>query len=208
MEQKCIDQNLKITFEFTPRDTPQHNGVVERAYQTLYNRVRAMLNGGGFDGKMRGLMWAECASTATLLENIIVKKGQDKIPYELMYGKKSRMGGQLRTFGEMGVVKTVYKGMEVKLNNKGSTMIFTGYSLKHGKEVYRMMNPATHRIIISRDIVWLNKMYGIHQRIPQDAQTFIPIEDLHLEKNNTTCKRSSFKNTCNQSSIERSSTIA
>ena len=26
---------LPLTFEYTPRDTPQHNGVVERKYQTL-----------------------------------------------------------------------------------------------------------------------------------------------------------------------------
>ena len=31
MENECINLNLKITFEYTPRDTPQHNGIVERA---------------------------------------------------------------------------------------------------------------------------------------------------------------------------------
>ena len=29
-----------IKFEYTPRDTPQFNGVVERAFATLYGRVR------------------------------------------------------------------------------------------------------------------------------------------------------------------------
>lgn len=38
---------LGITFEYTPRHTPQHNGVVERKFQTLYVRVRAMINGSG-----------------------------------------------------------------------------------------------------------------------------------------------------------------
>ena len=27
---------IPLTFEYTPRDNPQHNGVVERKYQTLY----------------------------------------------------------------------------------------------------------------------------------------------------------------------------
>ena len=33
-----------IIFEFTPRDPPQYHGVVERAFATLYGRVRSMNN--------------------------------------------------------------------------------------------------------------------------------------------------------------------
>ena len=33
-----------ISFEFTPHDTPQYNGVVERAFATLYGHVRSMNN--------------------------------------------------------------------------------------------------------------------------------------------------------------------
>ena len=47
------DKNLNVSVEFTPRDTPQYNTVVERAFATLYGRIRAMLNGGGF------LIWKE-----------------------------------------------------------------------------------------------------------------------------------------------------
>ena len=175
LENECIEKCMKLTFKYTPRDTPQHNGVVERAYQTLYNRVRAMLNGGGFDGKTRNIMWAECASTATLLENIIVKRNQTKSPYEIMFGEKSKIINHLKIFGEMGVVKVNYDGMRAKLENKGSTMIFTGYSLKHGSGVFRMMNPQTYKIVITRDVVWLNKMYGVYHNVPEVERIFIPI---------------------------------
>lgn len=67
-------ENMRINFEFTARGTPQQNGVVERVFQTLYNRVRAMLNGGGFEDEMRQLLWVECANTATMLENMTVRK--------------------------------------------------------------------------------------------------------------------------------------
>ena len=40
--------NLGIRFQYTARETPQHNGVVERSFVTLYGRVRAMLNAAGF----------------------------------------------------------------------------------------------------------------------------------------------------------------
>ena len=44
-ENQALDQSLDplvipLTFEYTPRDNPQHNGVVERKYQTLYQRMR------------------------------------------------------------------------------------------------------------------------------------------------------------------------
>ena len=45
-ENKILEENCKkttglahIKFKYTPRDTPQFNGVVERAFVTLYGRV-------------------------------------------------------------------------------------------------------------------------------------------------------------------------
>ena len=38
-----IEEHMKIKFEFTSRDTPMKNGVVERKFQTLYNLLRVEL---------------------------------------------------------------------------------------------------------------------------------------------------------------------
>ena len=35
---------LTLTFEYTPRDTNQHNGVVENKYQTLYQQMKSIIN--------------------------------------------------------------------------------------------------------------------------------------------------------------------
>lgn len=59
----------------------------------------------------------------------------------------------------MGVVKTVY-GISHKLNNKDTTMIFMGYSLKHGTNVFRMYNTETRNCSTTCDVVWLNLLYG------------------------------------------------
>ena len=75
------EQQLGIHFEFTPISTPQHNGTVERSFQTLYNRIRAMLNGGGLKGILPKKIWEELSRTATLLNNEVVKYNQDKSPY-------------------------------------------------------------------------------------------------------------------------------
>ena len=70
--QKILRNNdLDIEVEFTPVDGPEYNGVVERGFATLYGRVRASLNGAGFFGKNRHQYWAECASTANDMDDIL-----------------------------------------------------------------------------------------------------------------------------------------
>ena len=65
-------------FEYTARNTPQQNGKVERAFATLFGRVRAMLNQADMDRAKRDMIWTEAAATATKLENILVDKKDDK----------------------------------------------------------------------------------------------------------------------------------
>ena len=40
-------------------------------------------------------------------------------------------------------------------------MIFIGFAKKHGPDVYRMLNPHTHRTTNNRDVIWLNRMYYV-----------------------------------------------
>jgi hypothetical protein len=53
--------------------------------QRLYGRIRAMFNDAGIEGDFHKGLWAECTSTATYYDNIIVKKDQTKSPLELMF---------------------------------------------------------------------------------------------------------------------------
>jgi hypothetical protein len=85
LESLCKQQNINIKFEFSGPRTPQRNGKVERKFQTLYGRIRAMFNDAGIEGDFRKGLWAECTSTATYYDNIIVKKDQTKSPLELMF---------------------------------------------------------------------------------------------------------------------------
>ena len=58
----------------------------------------------------------------------------------------------------MGVVSTK-KDIQGKLKNREMTCIFMGYSVDHSNDVYRMLKMETKKIILSRDIVWLNRSY-------------------------------------------------
>ena len=59
----------------TARETPQQNGKVERAFATLYGRIRSMFVNAGFEKVKRETLQAECAATATKHDTILVKPG-------------------------------------------------------------------------------------------------------------------------------------
>ena len=48
------DKDFNIKYEFTPKNYPQFNRVIERGFSTLLGRAKAMLNGEGVYGPMRG----------------------------------------------------------------------------------------------------------------------------------------------------------
>ena len=96
--------------------------------------------------------------TVTYLSNILSTKSTIKSPFELLYGVKPTLPESLKVFGEVGVVTTKDK-IQAKLTNRGTTCVFMGYTENHSGDVYRMLNLSTNTIILSRDIIWLKKMY-------------------------------------------------
>jgi transposase InsO family protein len=99
-------KSFGIKFEFSGPRIPQRNGKVEKKFQTLYGRIRAMLNGADLGGKLRDKIWAECVMNVTYLSNIILKKSNLKSIFELLYGEKPTLYNNLKIFGEVGVVTT------------------------------------------------------------------------------------------------------
>ena len=87
-----------IIFEFTAPGTPQQNSVAERRIPTLMGRARAMLIQAGIDSKGKGEFWCEDISTATKLDNILVRPERTKPPHTLFYGKDSKYMKYMRTF--------------------------------------------------------------------------------------------------------------
>jgi transposase InsO family protein len=81
-------KSFGIKFEFSGPRTPQRNGKVDREFQTLYGRIRAILNGANLESELRDKIWAECVMNITYLPNIISTKSNLKRPFELLYGEK------------------------------------------------------------------------------------------------------------------------
>ena len=74
LKDECEKQNLGIIFEFTAPGTPQQNSVVERKIPTLMGRSRAMMRTAAFSQQDKRKFWCEVISTATKLDNIMVRK--------------------------------------------------------------------------------------------------------------------------------------
>ena len=71
VNEKSKNDRLGIKFEYMAPGTPQQNGMVERAFVTLYGQVRSMMNQVGFTWKKCDQLWAECTAMATKLEVIM-----------------------------------------------------------------------------------------------------------------------------------------
>ena len=98
-----------------------------------------MNNTANLTQNLRDGLWTECANTATSLDNIITHEPEQPSPYELFYGTPLKIVNNLRTFGEIGIVKTATK-TQSKIVNRGEACIFVGYPLNHPSATYQMLN--------------------------------------------------------------------
>ena len=106
------------------------NGVVERAFATLYGRVRAMPTYAKMEGEIRHKLWAECANTATHLDGILIPPNEKKSNYQKIHNKNPAFIHNLRLFGRVRIMLTHKQiGFKSKLDEKGSVGIFVGYAM-------------------------------------------------------------------------------
>ena len=83
LQRECDKQNLGIIFEFTAPGTTQQNSVAERKIPTLMGRARAMMMQAGLNQQDKRKFWCEVISTATKLENIMVRTDRTKPPHTI-----------------------------------------------------------------------------------------------------------------------------
>ena len=67
-------------------------------------RSRAMMIQAGFSQQDKTRFWCEVISTATKLDNIMVRKERTKPPHTLVYNEGARYVKYIRSFGEMAVI--------------------------------------------------------------------------------------------------------
>jgi hypothetical protein len=130
---------------------PQQNGVVERKNRSIEETVKALLN----DQGMSMFLWGEAAMTTIYVQNRSPHRIlKNMTPEEAFSGKKPNVEN-LRIFG-CPVYSHIPKDKRNKLEPSGKKGIFVGYS--DLSKAYRIYIPEQHKIEVSRDITFNERM--------------------------------------------------
>ena len=136
-----------IKHQLTTAHTPQQNGVAKRKNRIIVEMARSMLKGKG----LPDTFWAEAVNTAVyILNRSYTKAVKDMTPLQAFSGKKPSVA-HFRIFGSDCYVH-VPDASRTKWDAKSQKCIFLGYSEE--SKGYRLYNPTTKKVIISRDVVF------------------------------------------------------
>jgi len=137
----------EIKRQLTAAYTPQQNGVAERMNRTIMNLVRSILS----EKHIPREFWPEavnwCIHTLNRSPTTTVK---EVTPEEAWSGVKPSVG-YFRVFGCIGHVHVPYE-KRTKLDSRSTKCVLLGVSEE--TKGYRMFNPLTKKLIISRDVIF------------------------------------------------------
>lgn len=167
--------NCGITHQTSAPYSPQQNGLAERMNRTLVEKARCMI----FYAKLDKPMWAEAVATAAYLVNRSPTKVLgNTTPYKMWTGKEPKLS-HVRIFGSKAMVH-VPKEKRTKWDKKSREMILVGYC--ENTKGYRVMNPMTHQVTKSRDVVFFESVNEINEC----SISVNPIVDVPVEGHSST----------------------
>lgn len=106
MEEAYIEQRMGIQLIYTVVGTPQQNGRVERKFAPLYGRIRSMIIDAGRKEHLGQKLWADAANMCVDLDNILVKKKEEKNAHQKLYKVNkdpSRLCDESKTIWRSGI---------------------------------------------------------------------------------------------------------
>lgn len=141
----CDDSGIER--HLTAPYSPQQNGVVERRNRTLLEMTRSILK----HMDVPNYLWGEAVRHATYLINRIVTRTLlSSTPYECFKGKKPNIG-HIRVFGCVVYAKIDTPHLR-KLDDRSRPLVHLG--TEPGTKAYRLLEPTTRKIYVSRDVVF------------------------------------------------------
>lgn len=163
-----------IQHQKTAPYSPQQNGMAERMNRTLMDKVRCML----IDSGLSKGFWAEALLTATHIVNNLPCKGtKPSTPHEMFTGHPPNYG-RFKVFGCKAMAH-VNDTKRRKLDAKSVECVFLGYEAD--TKAYRLYNPSTKKIIISRDVIFMEttqKVDNVADKVEKVPDFCILTEDL------------------------------
>lgn len=141
-----------ILLETTAPYTPQQNGRSERDNRTIMESARTMLHASGLPLRL----WAEAVNTAVYSLNRTSSSQVKDTPSEIWMSRRPNVA-HMKIFGTIAFAHTP-KMKRKKLDAKSRKMFFVGYQKESTN--YRLYDPDTGQIVISREVVFNEKQIG------------------------------------------------
>ena len=142
--------------------TEWQNGLADRCNRTLLEMARCLL----IDSGLPKMMWGAAILHATRIRNLVLRRGEEKCPAELMRGIKPKLSiSNLSIFG--CTVFTRKRDIDVsKLEPKAMEGKFVGYT--EGDNGYLVYVPNTRKVVVVRDVIIKESEVG---SIPYNTET-------------------------------------
>ena len=164
-----------IHHSLTRPNTPQQNGVTERANRTIAEAAQAMLHGAGISH----VFWEFAVGTAVHVQNRAPSHVTSNIsPYKLLTGHKPELS-YLHVFGCLTYAHIMTT--RTKYDPTSQKLVFVGYD--NSTKGYKLWNPSSKRTVISTDVVFEETVFPLKStlKLPLNAPTptpFLPSETL------------------------------
>ena len=147
--QDYCDKNV-IKRHLTVPYSPQQNEVVERRNRTLLEMMRSFLK----HMSLPNYLWGEATRHATYLINRVATRSLEGMtPYEALRSRKPNLK-HLKVFGCVCYARTEAVGRN-KLDDRPRALVHLG--TEPGSKAYRLLDPVSKRIMVSRDVLFLEE---------------------------------------------------
>jgi hypothetical protein len=171
-----------ITFNSSPPDTPDQNGLAERSGGVIIAIARKLR----IQGNLPQKLWPYIVAHATrLLNRIPVQRKQWQTPFEMVHGRKPNLSN-LKIIGSLAYVLIKNKKArpaKAKLQENALMGWLVGLDATN---IYKVWVPHLDRVIVSRDVQVDEKvMYDpqLATTLPESGQTLaITINEVVLEE--------------------------
>ncbi|CAJ2672444.1 unnamed protein product [Trifolium pratense] len=157
----CSSHGIKR--QLTAAFTSKQNGVAERKNQTIMNMVRCMLS----EKHLPKFLWGEAVNLAVhILNRSPTLAVKDKTPEEAWSDIKPAIH-YLKVFGCVAHVH-IPEAKRKKLNAKSFRCVMLGISDE--SKAYRLFDPTTKRIVISKDVIFEENECWDWERSPEQMK--------------------------------------
>ena len=99
------------------------------------------------------MLLAEAFHSCERVRNNMDTRGSTTIPLENFYGENTKIMGLFSDFGHIGYI-TKQEKFKKQMTDKQIKAIMVGYDKNHTRDIYKLYNPETKRVIMDRDVNW------------------------------------------------------